>query len=190
MIRKAGNLISDAYVPDKNSDKNYIINDVIGNKEDFVQVPYLSDSYDSMMAFIKTAYYHVHGASFVYPDKANPITLTSSATPWSETGDIIEVIPADTITKAFDLHWCSVSDISAALYGIVDIFAGAIGEEIKIGSINCSRTVNLSAEGEKRIQVPQQPANTRISARFSDSTSSSRTCAIKLLGHVYSSSLS
>ena len=166
-----------------------IINKILGFFNDLVHVPYNPDSENSLMAYTRTGYYHVHGASFIYPDKANPVTLTSNAASWNATGTIVEIIPADTITKNFDLHWCNVSDISADLYGVVDLFAGASGQEVKIGSIEVTRTSNFSQEGNKPIQIPQQAANTRISARFSDSTSSARTCKIKLYGHVYSNSL-
>lgn len=159
-----------------------------GIKTDFVNVPYEFGE-NSIYALLTTGYYHVHGASFVYPDKADPVTLTSAAASWAETGSIIEVIPANAITKAFDLHWCSVNEISATLYGIVDIFAGDVGSEVKIAAIDVSRTTNQAREDNMPVQIPQQPANTRISCRFTDSTTSSRTVRVKFYGHVYSSSL-
>jgi hypothetical protein len=158
---------------------------VLGEKLDLVVVPY-TEGLSSALAFLHTGYYHVHGASFIYPDKANPVQLTSSASAWSQTGNIIEVIPANAVAKDFDLHWASIAAISANLYGIVDIFAGGVGAEVKIGSVEITRTDNFSQEGNKPIQIPQQPANTRISCRFSDSTSSAQTCVIKFYGHVYS----
>jgi len=156
----------------------------IGAKSDFVHLPYIFGD-NSIYAHLNTAYYHIHGAAFIYPDKAVPVQLTSSAAAWSQTGTIAQVIPANAITKAFDLHWASISDISADCYGVVDIFAGASGSEVKIGSVDCTRTSNFSQEGQKPVQVPQQPANTRISCRFSDSTTSAKTCRIKFYGHVY-----
>jgi hypothetical protein len=162
--------------------------DVIGTKMSLVDVPYVPHA-DDMMGFIRTGYYHVHGAAFVYPDKAVPVTLTSAAGAWAETGNIIEIIPADTIIKDFDLHWCSVWDISDALYGMIDIFAGLAGAEVKIGAVDVGRTANFSRESAMPVQVPQQPANTKISAGFSDSTTSARTVKVKFYGHVYGTSL-
>lgn len=161
---------------------------VEGKFGDFVDVPYVPGA-ESLMAYAVTGYYHVHGASFLYPDKADPVTLTSNAASWNQTGTIVEIIPANAITKAFDLHWCSASDISANLYGVIDIFSGAIGAEVKIGSVDVTRTSNFAQEGNKPLQIPQQPENTRISARFTDSTSSVQTVKVKLYGHVYSTSL-
>lgn len=159
-----------------------------GIRSDFVHVPFVPNS-ESVLAYLQTGYYHVHGASFVYPDKAAPVTLTSAAAAWAETGNIIEIIPANTITKAFDLHWASLSAISAELDGIIDLYSGAIGAEVKIGAVDVSRTANFAREAAAPVQIPQQPANTRISGKFSDSTTSARTVRIKLYGHVYGVSL-
>ena len=165
-------------------------NVLIGIPTDIVGVPYVPHKYDdTLMAYSRTGYYHVHGASFLYPDKADPVVLTSAVAEWAETGAIIEVIPANAIIKNFDIHWCSASDISASLYGIVDIFAGESGNEVKIGSVDVTRTSNFSQEGNKPVQIPQQPAHTRISCRFSDSTTSAQSCKVKFYGHVYGTSL-
>lgn len=163
-------------------------NDSIGLKTDFVDVPFVPNS-ESALAYLQTGYYHVHGAAFIYPDKAVPVTLTSAAASWGETGDITEVIPANGIIKNFDLHWCSISDISATLDGVIDIFAGAGGSEVKIGAVDVVRTSNFSRENPVPVQIPQQPANTRISCRFTDSTTSQRTVRVKFYGHVYGTSL-
>jgi hypothetical protein len=166
------------------------IKNVIGTIGDFIHVPYVVGSvYNTIMGYLQTGYYHVHGASFIYPDKVDPILLTSSAAAWSETGAIAEVIPANAIIKDFDLHWCSIWDISDPLYGVVDIFAGPADAPVKIGSVDVGRTANLSRESAMPVQVPQQPANTRISARFSDSTTSARTVRVKFYGHVYGTTL-
>lgn len=161
---------------------------ILGTKTSIVDVPYVPHV-DDMMSFIRTGYYHVHGASFLYPDKADPVTLSSSAASWSEAGALVEIIPTNGIVKDFDLHWCSVNEISATLYGVVDIFAGEIGSEVKIGAIDVSRTTNQAREDNMPVQIPQQAANTRISARFSDSTTSIRTVKVKFYGHVYGTSL-
>lgn len=161
---------------------------VVGTKLDLVTVPY-SEGLSSVLAFLHTGYYHVHGASFVYPKYAAPVTLTSAVAAWATTGNKIEVIPVNTITKDFDLHWASIAAISANLYGIVDIFSGLAGAEVLIGCVDVSRTDNFSQEGQKPVQIPQQPANTRISCRFSDSSSSAQTCTVKFYGHVYSATL-
>lgn len=162
----------------------------VGSIGDFIHVPYVMGSiYNTVMAYLQTGYYHVHGASFLYPKYASPVQLTSATASWATTGNITEIIPANAITKNFDLHWASLAEISADLYGVIDIFAGDAGSEVLIGSVDVNRTINFSREGVAPVQIPQQPANTRISARFSDSTTSSRTVRIKLYGHVYGTEL-
>ena len=172
----------------KNTPGSIVAFENIGEKSDFVLVPY-QESVSSILAFLQTGYYHVHGASFLYPDKAVPVTLTSAIASWAETGNITEVIPANGIIKNFDLHWASISDISAALDGVIDIFAGPALSEVKIGSVDVVRTANFSRENAVPVQVAQQPANTRISCRFTDSTGSARTVRVKFYGHVYSGTL-
>lgn len=162
---------------------------VIGDKMSLVEVPYVPHR-DEMMGFIRTGYYHVHGASFVLPKYASPVLLTSAAGAWATTGNIIEIIPANTVIKDFDLHWCSISEISADLFGIIDIYSGAVGQEVLIGAVDVSRTVSQSRENAMPVQIPQQLANTRISCKFSDSTTSARTVRVKFYGHVYGTSLS
>jgi hypothetical protein len=160
----------------------------IGEKSDLVDVPYLADS-ETILAYLQTGYYHVHGASFVYPYLEAPVLLTSAAPSWDITGDKIEIIPADALGKNFDLHWCSISAISATLDGIIDFFAGLAGSEVKIGAVDVVRTTTFSRENPVPVQVAQQPANTRISARFTDNTTAQRSARIKLYGHVYATQL-
>lgn len=166
-----------------------LIKKIIGAFSDHVGIPYSLSTETSMMSYLRTGYLHVHGASFVYPDKAAPVTLNSAIPSWDTTGNKVEVIPANAITKDFDLHWASLSTISAELDGVIDIFAGGVGAEVQIGAIDVVRTSNFSREGNMPVQIPQQPANTRISCRFTDSTASSRSVRIKFYGHVYGTSL-
>jgi hypothetical protein len=165
------------------------IGNILGAFFDYVHVPYDPDDITTIMGYLRTGYFHVHGASFIYPDKAAPVELTSAAGAWAITGNKIEVIPANAITKNFDLHWASISTISAELDGVIDIFAGPAPSEVQIGAVDVSRTTNFSREGAMPVQIPQQPANTRISCRFSDSTAQARTVRVKFYGHVYDTSL-
>jgi len=119
---------------------------IIGSLLDYVAVPFVFGT-NTILAFLQTGYFHIHGASFSYPKYVLPILLTSNAAAWNTTGTIVEVIPANTITKAFDLHWISIADISAALYGIIDIYSGGSGSEVLIGSVDVNRTANFSREG-------------------------------------------
>ena len=167
-----------------------LIKNVVGKISDFIHVPYVPAAItNTVMAYLTTGYYHVHGAAFIYPRTGAPIQLTSSAAANSETGTIVEIIPAGAITKDFDLHWISVVQISATLFGYVVLFTGDAGEEVEFCREPVSRTDNFTSEMPQYTQVPQIPKNTRISARFVDTTAQSRTCRIWLKGHVYSTTL-
>jgi len=156
----------------------------IGEKTGHVAIPFTLGN-NTIFDLLNTGYYHVHGEALTYPLLANPVLLTAAAGAWGNTGTIVEIIPAGVTNRAFDLHWAQVSDISVAYYGIVELFKGAAGAEIKITDFPIFRTNNFISEGNMRIQIPQQIAGQRISARLSDSTAGQGTCRIKLLGHYY-----
>ncbi len=161
----------------------------IATKRDITDVPFsFGDESNSVLGFLNTGYYHIHGRPFVYPDHADDVVLTSSAAAWSITGAIIEVIPASTLANIdFDLHWINLSNLSANGTYQVDIFKGGAGSEVLIGSTRSSRSTNQSRNGPSRIQVAQQVAGTRISCRLSDSTGSAQTLQVSFEGHFYSS---
>jgi len=159
--------------------------DSIGGLTDLISVPYVF-GLNSILAHLNTSYYHVHGEAFVYPDHADSVVLTSGAGAWNLGGSIVEVIPAGTITPhSFDLHWINISAISATSEIQVDIFAGGVGSEVRIGATRSQRNTNQSRENANRIQIPQQPAGTRISCRLSDSTGGTITTAVSFEGHLY-----
>lgn len=162
-----------------------IINNQIGDFGNLVPVPH-QDDISTIYGFLHTGYYHVHGTGLVRPDKANSVTLTAGAGAWDTTGAKTEVIPANSANLAdFDLHWINISNISANGELQIDIYAGGIGSEVLIGSTRSQRNAVQSREGANRIQIPQQPVNTRISARLSDSTAGQLTADISFEGHYY-----
>ena len=167
----------------KKSTKN--IENNIGEKTDFIHVPY-QEGINSILAHLNTNYYHVHGRSFIYPDKAAPVELTSGNLAWGTGGNLYQVIPANTINdSAYDLHWINISDISTNSDFVIDIYAGGAGAERLIGSTKGWRSNNLRSEGVQRIQIPQQPPGTRISCRLSDSTAGTITLKVSFEGHLY-----
>lgn len=171
-------------VAEPNSTLNDLIRDVIGNKDDLVVVPY--NEYNSILAFLHTGYYHVHGSSFTYPDHADGISLTSDAAAWGIPANTTEIVPENVLNVAdFDLHWIVIYDLSANAEYQIDLFAGNVGEEVRICAPVTQRTSNFSREGPQPLQIPQQVKNKRISAKLSDSSSGIVTCKIKLLGHYY-----
>jgi len=53
----------------------------VGDVSDYVGVPFVANA-NTVLAYLQTGYYHVHGASFIYPDKAVPVQLTAAAPSW------------------------------------------------------------------------------------------------------------
>lgn len=160
----------------------------IGDKTDYVLVPY-TKGVSSILAHLNTAYLHAHGASFTYPSIDDAVVLTAGAGAWGTGGTIVEVIPADTITKAFDIHWAFVSAISENAEIIVRLYSGESGSEVPFHDVPAERTSVTSQAGSIAVQVPQIEANTRISARIYSSVAGTSTAKIKLMGHVYDTSL-
>ena len=140
-----------------------------GNLTDNVTVPFLPGR-NRILEHLNTAYYHVHGEGFTYPDHADNVVLTSGAGIWSETGAIIEVIPTGVLSLSnFDLHWINVSNILANGQLQIDIFKGGVGSETRVFAARVHRNAVQSQEGSKRIHVPQLIAGERISCRIRES---------------------
>ncbi len=157
----------------------------LGELSDYVNVPYEFGE-NTVMSFLTTGYYHVHGTPLVYPDHANAITLTAGAGAWNLTGSIIEIIPAATLTlSAFDIHFADISSISENAEIQIDLYKGGAGSEELISSVTAERSTVTSPGNPIRIQIPQQSPGTRISARLSSSVAGATTCKIKLHGHYY-----
>ena len=158
----------------------------IGELDKQIAVPHVLGA-DTILEHLNTSYYHIHGLPFVYPDHADTILLTAGGGAWNLTGNIIEVIPANTLNvESFDLHWINIADISANGEVQVDIYKGSIGNEVRIGATRSQRNAVQSRENANRIQVAQQVTGERISCRLSDSTAGSLDCRVSFEGHYYS----
>jgi hypothetical protein len=158
---------------------------VVGNRGDSVAVPYPGADDTSIMAYTVTGYQHVHQSAKVYPTLANAVTVTSASGSWAALGTPTEVIPANTITKAFDLHWLILSDISSVAQYELVVYGGPGGSETEIARASFSRSANFAQEGNVPIQIPQQAGNTRISAALSDSTAGTESVGVKFYYHQY-----
>lgn len=172
-------------VPAQDSLSNVLMRDVVGNKNDLVDVPYV-EAQASILGFLHTGYYHVHGTSFTYPDHADGITLTSASGVWAIPANTTELVPENTLSvDNFDLHWIEIYDLDTVSEYQIDIFTGNVGEEVRICSPVTQRTSNFSREGPQPLQIPQQLVNKRISAKLSTSVSGVCNCKVKLIGHYY-----
>jgi len=171
--------ISDFAVTAKNSAANVDIQDVIGNKTD-----------DSLGTSIYSALYklvyHSHSVGKVYPLLANPITLTKAANAWvAFPASKTEIIPANTVTKPFNIYYVLISTLSAVGDYIIALYSGNAGAEIIIGYVVASRSANGTIEGIVPTMTPIIPANTRISAALTSGNATADTVKIKVFYNEY-----
>ena len=172
-------------VPSANSTDNAQVRDVIWNKTDNSFSNNLNTDEISLMWYNKAWYYHIHSPAQLYPVLDDPITVTASANAWTDYGSWVEIIPANTITNTFDIHWVDIYDISANGNYVLQLWAWASGSEVVIWTVWFGRNAVQSQEWNVPIQIPPQPANNRIAARLSSSNANDDTCDVKLYYHEY-----
>jgi hypothetical protein len=135
-----------------------------------------------LQALLHVIEQHVHAVDKVYPVAADPVTLTadSSATGWLE-GAKTEVVPASTITEAFDITGMWVTADTADDYEIV-IYVGAAGSEIEIARVAYTQT---SATNSSHIpcSTPICAADERISASVVSASNGGEEVYLKLQYH-------
>ena len=175
---------SESYLRGVVEPKIDIIDSVLGDVTDsFGGTPGTGTLY-SLAGYM--SYYHVHSPANVYPVLASPVEITASENAWTDYGAYAEVIPVNTITSPFDIHWVFVSEISAAGDYVLEIAGGAALSEEVIGRVAFTRGASaLNQTLHVPVQIPPQAANTRISARLSSSNAVDNTAKIKFYYHIY-----
>lgn len=165
-------------VPVVNSDSNKTPADVIGNKND-------DHTGDSIKADTYTIEEHIHSKSKVYPTLTDGVTLTAGAA-WV-LGVFAEIVPLNTITLDFDIHYVSIEDISAngvyelVLYSDAD---GIGGDEVEIGRVRFTRNAIQSATLNVPMTTPIVSANSQIKAKLAGSNAG-QTAVISIFYHTY-----
>ena len=126
---------------------------------------------------------------FNYPK--NGVELDSGIGYWDLSGDIRNVRRLNSLKdNDFCLDRIKISrvdfevmpHVGAALQ--IDVFAG---DEFyrPVGTLQICGCPKFSTESYHSIQIPMQPAGTRISCRLSDSTSGKASCVISFSGYFY-----
>lgn len=128
---------------------------------------------------------HFHSQPFLYPLLAGSVTLTKAANVWEPYPTPTEIIPVNTITDDFDIHFLNVSAISANGEYVIALYKGAAMSEVLIGEYGAVRNAVQSQEGSRPIITELLDANTRISAAISSSNAGQDTVNIKVEGHTY-----
>jgi hypothetical protein len=110
---------------------------------------------------------HLHSQGYVYPTGAAGVDVTANAAAWT-LGAFAEIVPINTITKAFDIHAIYLESISANdTYELVLYAATTEASRIKI-----IRITNSGLLLTLPIQTAVLPPNTQIQAKLMNSAGS------------------
>jgi hypothetical protein len=155
------------------------IRSLIGESTDF------PNGNSTVFAFGNAGYQHIHQSAKVYPSLADGITVTGGSGAWT-LGNFSEIISANTITTAFDIHYVNFENASANdIYEFV-LYSGALGEEIEIARIRTYKYATSTGAINVPIQIPVQYANSRISAKLASKGGGGDTVTVSLFYHQYS----
>jgi len=125
---------------------------------------------------------HVHTSSECYPTLASGVTVTGAAGAWTN-GAYVEIIPANTVTSDFDIHFVSIEDMSANDVYELELAYGA--GDTHAGCIRLVKSVGNEATQQIPVQTPIIPKNSRVRARVATAGGGSDTVDIALLYHIY-----
>jgi hypothetical protein len=159
---------------------NSTIRDVIGNKGDTA----FSTSH-TLSSYAYGSYNHIHSPALCYPRGADPVTVNADAASYGLAASTTEIIPVNTITSIFDIHWAIVSDLADNTYYELRLYSGLAGAESEITSVRFFKTNNFVNEGSLPVQVPIQAANTRISAQLLSANAGASSAKVSLYYHTY-----
>lgn len=127
---------------------------------------------------------HTHMSQFVYPNLADGVVVTGAAGAWT-LGALVEVIPVNTITDPFDIHWINVEAASAVDTYVIVLYYGAGGAETEWGRTRFTKSAVLDIQAGVPFQCPIVPKNTRIAAAVANSAGGAETVTISVMGHPY-----
>lgn len=127
---------------------------------------------------------HIHSPQKVYPTLANGVQLTGAAGAWT-LGAIAEVVPANTITSPFDIHWLNVESASVADTFEVVIYQGPGASETEISRVRFTKSAAIDLQAGIPIQTAILVPNARISAACASASGGGDTITISLLYHTY-----
>lgn len=154
-----------------------ILDDKLGDSEDIWNRDY------TVLGFANVSYQHIHQPALCYPSLADGIQVNTSATTWV-LGAFTELIPANAINHAFDIHYITFEGASATGVYEMHLYAGEVGEEVEIARIRTVREGAQSGTADVPIQIPVQAANKRISAKLA-SNGANRNVTVSVFYHGY-----
>ena len=123
---------------------------------------------------------HAHSIQFVAPDLDDAVSVTADAAAWTLSAAFVEVIAANEINTAFDLHFVSLAFGANDEYQL-NVYAG----EVLIAGVDGERNTNQTRLGDAPVQMPIQPANTQIQVKLACKSTNANSATVKFKGHRY-----
>lgn len=125
---------------------------------------------------------HIHSISRVYPTLANGATVTGAAGAWT-LGNFAEIVPVNTITDDFDIHFLSIEGASAGdTYEIFLYAATTLVGHRKITFIDVANSQTLPSIPFQTTVIPK---NTQIQAKVATKAGGAETITISIEYHTY-----
>ena len=150
---------------------------------DLTDYPVLQTN-QTLLGYAKGGYQHVHEPAKCYPTLANAATFSSGEAAWAESA-IQELIPANTITTPFDIHYLNVEAAGTNTTYEISLWSGLAGAEVEIGRVRTVKQTVVAGFNSVPIQIPPQPANTRISVKIATPTANVDTIDFSVFYHRY-----
>ena len=159
--------------PKADSTLNKSLNDVVGNKLDKV-------TSNSIYALLHSLEEHAHSPSKVYPTLADGVALTAGAS-WV-LGAFVEVVPVNTITVAYGIHYISIEALNTNDEYEIVLYQGA--SDVEVGRVRVTKNAVMDGTMNIPVQTSIIPANARIRAKCASDAGGS-IATITLFYHEY-----
>ncbi len=125
----------------------------------------------------------MHSASNCYPTLANGVQVQGAAGGWALGAGFTEIVPVNTITAEFDIHYIVVEAASVAdVYEIVLYAATTEIGRVRVAFIDIANSQSLPSVP---FQCDVLPKNTQIQAKCASKAGGSKTIDISLHYHTY-----
>ena len=126
---------------------------------------------------------HIHSQGKVYPTLSDGVTVAAAAGLWALSAGFTEIIPVNTITSDFAIHYINVEAASDSdVYEIV-LYAA----EVEIGRARVTFIDIANSQTLPSIPFAAEviPANTQIQAKIATKGGGSDTIGISLAYHLH-----
>ncbi len=120
----------------------------------------------TLLGYASDTYKHIHNPGLLTPANGSVITVTTDGTAQTF-GSFVDVIEANQLNRAFDIHWLSITDIQSNGVYVVELHR-LDGDGLSVALLSqvaVSRADNFSRVGEVYTQIPVQHANARVGVR-------------------------